>query len=167
MENFNYEIFNRENKIIAFLKKTILYFVIALFFTFMVSLLLGYEYSIVKTASMEPTLHANRTMVVIAPVDMKDIKVGDIVTKDMVDPAPSVTHRVVRILENGNLKTLGDAERGGNKTEDAWEVTPENYMGKVVAKSHFLGGVVQYLKIHLWESVIAIVIYFLAYLAIN
>lgn len=160
----NYRIFSRDNKITALIKKTILYFLIALAVTFGVSLAIGYKYKIVATGSMEPVLHEMKTMVAIAPIDFRDVEVGDIVTWKSSDSPNAITftHRVVEKLENGNYRTKGDARHD----VDGGELTEDKFLGKVVFKSHLIGGTIIYIKNYLWQCIIAVVLFFLAYLAI-
>jgi len=96
--------------------------------------LFGYSYSVVATDSMDPTIKVGD--VVIAKnkpyglVQVDDIAVFYSETKQVY-----IVHRVIEILDNGNLITQGD---NPNATIDEEQVTPEKYVGVVISNSSFL-----------------------------
>ena len=98
-------------------------------------------YSIL-TSSMEPDFPPG-SLVVIKPVDTKDLKVGDVVTYQLKSGDPTVvTHRVVAVTttkQGGDLRfhTQGDA----NNTPDAKLVLPEQIKGKLWYSAPQLGRV--------------------------
>lgn len=85
----------------------------------------------VLTRSMEPTLPAG-TLVVVRPVDPASIRVGDVVTYQLVSGRPEVvTHRVVAVgAQSDGSRTFvfrGDA----NAAVDARPVVPAQIRGAV------------------------------------
>ena len=94
----------------------------------------------VLTESMRPTLPPG-TLVVVKPVAMGHIGIGDVVTYQLKSGRPAVvTHRVVALGFNADhdriLRTKGDA----NKSADAKGVIAEQVRGRVWYAVPVLGG---------------------------
>ena len=93
----------------------------------------GYSMFKVATGSMEPTIAVD-ALLVCEDVDIKQIEVDDIICFESTNSMMKgqvITHRVVAIDEINNvlrLTTRGDA----NVVEDAFYVTENNFIGKVV-----------------------------------
>lgn len=97
----------------------------------------GYSVLKVMTGSMEPTI-ATGEYIIVKDTDAGDLKVGDIITYYTEDPEIKdflVTHRVVRLNDDGTLITMGDA----NPVEDQIPVKPERVLGKFAKKARFFG----------------------------
>ena len=93
----------------------------------------------VLTGSMSPT-YPPGTLIVVAPVDSADIRIGDAVTYQIESGKPTVvTHRVVSITSSSDgsisFQTKGDA----NNTADDKPVIPEQIRGKVWYSIPYLG----------------------------
>ena len=157
-------IFKEENLFWTIFKKLIGSFVLALALTFGVSLLVGYQYKIVASGSMTPYLPIH-SIVMIQPVEYEELKVGDIVTYRSSNTTGIVytfTHRVVRIADNGNIITGGDAniQADGTIKEDG-EIVESRVLGKVVAHSYPLGALVTYVKQNIFQCALVLIIIFL------
>lgn len=95
----------------------------------------GYSVLKVMTGSMEPTIGTGE-YIIVKGTDAKDLQVGDIITYYSEDPEVKdllVTHRVLRLNEDGTLITMGDA----NPVEDYIPVKPERVLGRFVCKARF------------------------------
>lgn len=95
----------------------------------------------VLTGSMEPT-YPPGTLVVVTPVDVADLGVGDVVTYQLESGQPEVaTHRVVSRGVNGRgehwFRTQGDA----NSVPDPESVRAEQIRGRVWYSVPYLGQV--------------------------
>ena len=86
---------------------------------------MAYETFIVRSGSMEPTIHTG-SLVFVQPVQPAAVKVGDVITyRRPEDPEITITHRVVAMSVPGSapsaapvFRTKGDA----NASMDPWEV---------------------------------------------
>ncbi len=97
----------------------------------------------VLTGSMTPA-YPPGTLIIVSPIDAKDIRLGDVVTYQIESGKPAVvTHRVVSITTSSNgdrsFHTKGDA----NNTVDEKAVRPEQVRGKVWYAIPYLGYVNQ------------------------
>jgi signal peptidase I len=85
----------------------------------------AYETFIVRSGSMEPTIHTG-ALVFVQPVQPLEVRVGDVITyRRPEDPDTTITHRVVAKQNPSGgatsapvFRTKGDA----NATPDPWEV---------------------------------------------
>ena len=107
--------------------------------------LVGYQMLIVRSGSMEPTIHTG-SAVLVQPVPPESLRIGDVITFERTDGAVAVvTHRVVGKVEGAatpTFQTKGDA----NNTPDPYTV---NYRGtgwKVVASLPFAGYAMNWLS---------------------
>ena len=166
--NTKFKVFDDKNLIWANIKKVLYYIVISLAMVFLYSLLVGYEYRLVASGSMTPTIPVH-SIVMIQPIDYEDIKVGDIVTYKSTNTTGTIyyfTHRVVRIADNGNIVTGGDANRDpetGVVKEDG-EIVESRVIGKVVLHSYLTGEFIWQFKQFPFQYVICIAILFFSYL---
>ena len=97
----------------------------------------GYSVLRVVTGSMEPTIFTGDYIIVqkTAPAELKE---GDIITyytevdeiKDLL-----VTHRIIKVNDDGSFITQGDA----NQIPDNIPVKPERLLGKYLNKARFFG----------------------------
>jgi signal peptidase I len=92
--------------------------------------------------SMEPTLHSGN-LLMIQPIDPKDVKVGDIIVytvpaavRDYYNYPPTVSHRVIDIWTEPSLsfRTKGD-----NTGEDPFTIMAQNVRGTVGKQIPYLG----------------------------
>ena len=106
-------IFKEENLFLIVFTKLMTSFIISLFITFIVSLLFGYKYMLVKTESMEPTIHVSE-LVILAPTKFEDLKIMDIITfKSSGEGTMNFTHRVRGVAENGEFCPFCAAAQNG------------------------------------------------------
>lgn len=102
--------------------------------------IMGYTVLRITTGSMAPTYDID-TMIVVKKTDPSQIKENDVITFYSTDPALDGslnTHRVVAVSqENGQYTyvTKGD----NNNVVDAYDVSSDNLLGKVVGSSMILG----------------------------
>lgn len=97
--------------------------------------LMIWEPLVIVTGSMEPTLNRG-DVVILESAQLSDIVVGDIIAYSIGDV--TVTHRVIDVLEDGTLKTRGDA----NAEPDTYTVSAEQIVGKVKYRIPALGWIV-------------------------
>lgn len=98
----------------------------------------------VLTGSMRPTLPPG-TLVVVKPVPVEDIGVGDVITFQITSGAPAVaTHRVIaRSIDSGSGETRFTTQGDANTTPDPEQVRPVQVRGKVWYAVPYLGWVNQ------------------------
>ena len=101
--------------------------------------IMGYKFLTVLTGSMEPEIKVG-SLVVVKETPIKELNVEDIITYKT--KSSLVTHRIVKINENGSLITKGDA----NNTCDIGEVKEDQLQGKVILRLNRLGTIMLYLK---------------------
>lgn len=112
----------------------------------------GYRWYNILTESMTPT--ANKGDLTIVNTKDRDFKVGDIITFEM--QGYTITHRISTIdEENGIIRTKGDA----NISEDSFELTDNNIVGKSEFIIPELGSIIDYFKNNwLWCILICVAI---------
>ena len=99
--------------------------------------LFGYSVLRVVTGSMEPTIFTG-DYILVHETDPKGLTEGDIITyytedeeiKDLL-----VTHRIIKVNEDGTFITQGDA----NPVADDIPVKAERVLGKYIQKARFFG----------------------------
>jgi signal peptidase len=92
--------------------------------------------------SMEPTLKSG-ALLMIDPVDPKDVKVGDIIVynvpsmvREYYNYPPTVSHRVIQIM---TVPSLGFRTKGDNTGEDPFTIGPNDIRGTVGKQIPYLG----------------------------
>lgn len=101
--------------------------------------IMGYKFLTVLTGSMEPEIKVG-SLVVVKETPIKELNVEDIITYKT--KSSLVTHRIVKINENGSLITKGDA----NNTYDVGEIKEDQLQGKVILRLNRLGTIMLKLK---------------------
>jgi signal peptidase len=101
--------------------------------------IMGYKFLTVLTGSMEPEIKVG-SLVVVKETPIKELNVEDIITYKT--KSSLITHRIVKINENGSLITKGDA----NNTCDIGEINEDQLQGKVILRLNRLGTIIQTLK---------------------
>jgi len=93
-------------------------------------------------SSMEPTLTSG-SLLMIAPIDPQDVKVGDIIVYDVPQLVReyysypmTVSHRVIEIM---TTPTLGFRTKGDNTGEDPFTIRPQDIRGTVGSQIPYLG----------------------------
>ncbi len=93
-------------------------------------------------SSMEPALSSG-SLLMISPIDPKDVKVGDIIVynvpsmvREYYNYPATVAHRVIKINTN---PTLGYRTQGDNTGEDPFTIRPEDIRGTVGSQIPYLG----------------------------
>lgn len=94
----------------------------------------GYRVYAVVSGSMAPAIPLG-SMVIVAPAS--SYALGDVVTVATGDPRQPVTHRIVRVTDDGRIVTKGDA----NADEDPVVRQPEDVVGRVRLHIPLLGHV--------------------------
>ncbi|MBR2523566.1 MAG: signal peptidase I [Clostridiales bacterium] len=97
----------------------------------------GYSVLRVVTGSMEPTIFTG-DYIIVQKTTPAELKEGDIITyytevdeiKDLI-----VTHRIIKVNDDGSFITQGDA----NQIPDSIPVKPERLLGKYLYKARFFG----------------------------
>ncbi len=102
-----------------------------------IPMIFGYKPYVVKSGSMEPTIHTGAIAYNNSRAKIEDIHEGDIIVFQQGDMV--VTHRVVKINEDKTFTTKGDA----NETEDTAPVKKEQYRGKNIFSIPYLGYLLQ------------------------
>ncbi len=153
----------KEKSAFGFLAKTIcISLVLGLVITFAISLLFGYQYKLIGSGSMLPTLSL-KSLIIIAPVDYDDLKVGDIITFKGSEDSESgltFTHRIHAINENGQYITKGD----NRESPDVSPVTEGELVGKVVANFNFVGEIIIYIKSNIILFTFFVIIFMLTWM---
>lgn len=114
-------------------------------FTKKIPSILNYNFFIVQTNSMEDTIKVN-DLVISKEGKIEDVKENDIISFICIDGTQPVvnqviTHRVIKIEVIDNeiyLTTKGD----NNPIPDTYKVSKENFVGRVVVISSFLGNLI-------------------------
>lgn len=104
----------------------------------------GWEVACIRSGSMSPVLQRG-DMVILCPVDSRDIAVNDIIAFNPVTVGEeNICHRVVAIKQNGSLEfqTKGDAE----PIQDPFQVPPDKVIGRVVYAAPNLGYLIIFLR---------------------
>lgn len=90
----------------------------------------GYKPMVVVSGSMIPVMEIN-SLVIVEPLDIQEVSIGDIVVyKDKIRDI-NIVHRVIEEVSSGDSRSLrvkGDA----NSSADGTLVTSDNLLGKVV-----------------------------------
>ena len=100
-----------------------------LFYLFLIT-----KYILLLLGSMEPTLKINELIVVENSKENSNYEIGDIITFYDEELGADVTHRIIKITENGYY-TKGDF----NNVEDLNIVTKDRIVGRLVFNSYLLG----------------------------
>lgn len=100
-----------------------------LFYLFLIT-----KYILLLLGSMEPTLKINELIVVENSKENSNYEIGDIITFYDEEMGADVTHRIIKITENGYY-TKGDF----NNVEDLNIVTKDRIVGRLVFNSYLLG----------------------------
>ncbi len=122
-------------------------------------MLLGIHPYAVKTGSMEPAIRMGSLCFVNQRTAFEDIREGDIIAFRSGELL--VTHRAVSIGGNG-ITTKGDA----NNTEDALEITKEQYIGKTLFWLPEIGKVLLFCQTKRGKAVGAAIVLFLVIVAL-
>jgi signal peptidase len=105
------------------------------------TLLSGFQYNTVRSGSMAPAINVG-DVVVTAPVDAGDIKVGDVISFHSPNGGVLICHRVISVDRTaGFVQTKGDA----NEDPDWFTVPYSKVTGRVVADVPLLGFVLSFL----------------------
>ena len=93
-------------------------------------------------SSMEPTLTSG-SLLMIGPVDPKDVKIGDIIVynvppmvREFYNYPPTVSHRVIEVM---TVPSLGFRTKGDNTGEDPFTIRAEDIRGTVGNQIPYLG----------------------------
>jgi signal peptidase len=95
--------------------------------------------AIVRSSSMEPAMRAG-ALAVMLPIDVENVKVGDIIAFDPPwdsDPDVVVSHRVIAVHRDGEI--LFDTKGDATEDSDPYYVPAQSVHGKVVFSVPYLG----------------------------
>lgn len=93
----------------------------------------------VLTGSMSPA-YPPGTLIIVKPVEARDIRIGDAVTYQIESDKPAVvTHRVVAITTGSDGRILFTTQGDANSAPDAQRVIPEQIRGTVWYGIPYLG----------------------------
>lgn len=106
------------------------------------------QFYIVKSGSMESTIHTGSVIVV---TKQKEYQKNDIIT--FTKSSETVTHRLIDFSENGECITKGDA----NKAIDPTTTKLEMVKGKVLFSIPFLGYLIVFIQENLFIVFITII----------
>lgn len=102
----------------------------------------GVSYSVVPTASMEPTIMTN-DIILIKKSKFEDVKVDDIIVYYNQKEGIFIVHRVTGFFDDGSLITKGDNNTVGDSSpylDDSLQgVGSDLFLGKVFFITHALG----------------------------
>lgn len=161
--NNDINIFKKTSAFTYYAKKLVINFLIGLVLTFVVSIIFGFQYKLIGSGSMLPTLSL-KSLVIVAPVDYDDLEIGDIITMKASAESTSgitFTHRIVDVdEETGWFITKGD----NNPKNDASPVNPDRLVGKVVANFNFVGNIITYVKANLFLFTFFVILFIFAYI---
>ena len=103
----------------------------------------GWGVDVVLSGSMEPQVHVG-SVVVTRPLDLGNVKAGDIITFRSPLNGTFTTHRVISVENSPSLffRTKGDA----NEDADPFVVNSKSVVGKVCFNVAYLGYVTQFIK---------------------
>lgn len=119
---------------------------IAIVATFGISLLCGYQYLNIASASMTPTLPVNTIICIYKNVDIDDLEVGDIITWKL-SSGTYLTHRIIAIdREENMINTRGDATPAESQPDGDGFRPADQVAGKVVYWFPGLGDVINFIK---------------------
>lgn len=174
-------VFKEKSAFLYYAKKLILNFFLGLIITFVISIIFGYQYKLIGSGSMLPTLSL-RSLVIVAPVEYEDLEIGDIITMKASDNSTSsitFTHRIVGKYNEADNKTPllpGDegfeeakywqTQGDNNPNPDTNPVTEGRVVGKVVANFNFVGYAITYVKSNIFLFTFFAVIFMFAYMII-
>ncbi|MFC1874923.1 signal peptidase I [Chloroflexota bacterium] len=114
----------------------------------------GWQINTAVSNSMTPVFKAGG-LVVTQPVELVDIKIGDIITFNSPIDGKLLTHRVVDISEHDTFlfQTKGDA----NEDPDPYLVPAQNIVGRVFFYSPLIGYATQFIKSYLGLTLLLII----------
>jgi signal peptidase I len=98
---------------------------------------IGIDFFNIYSGSMSPALPVG-SVVMVRPVEVSHIKVGDIIAFKTSTGSETVVHRVIDVIDGNpsiSVRTAGDA----NNSPDVALVTAGNIVGKVFFHMSFLG----------------------------
>jgi signal peptidase len=107
--------------------------------TVLIPVAAGADRFTVLTGSMKPT-YPPGTLIIVKPVDAKDLRLGDAITYQLRPGEPAVvTHRIVASSQNARGERTYTTQGDANDTPDAKPVVAEQVNGKVWYSIPYLG----------------------------
>ena len=106
------------------------------------NLIPGYNFYVVMSGSMEPSIHTGS---IVAVQEQKDYNIQEIITVQMKnDPSQSYTHRIVEKIEEDttSFRTKGDA----NESNDPDLAQQDQVLGKVILSIPVVGYLANFAK---------------------
>lgn len=135
----DYQPFNRARDwvavVVAVLARGIVGTLLGLLFWAAVPAVIGWVPTTVMTGSMMPKIVPG-DVVVAMPVDKKDLRAGQVILFQNPDkPSEDRLHRLRKILDNGELRTRGDA----NPAADSTPANPDKVRGVALLRVPWAG----------------------------
>lgn len=107
--------------------------------TIVIPVAAGADRFTVLTGSMQPT-YPPGTLIIVKPVDSKDLRLGDAITYQLRPGEPAVvTHRIVASSQNARGERTYTTQGDANDTPDTEPVVAEQVNGKVWYSIPYLG----------------------------
>lgn len=107
--------------------------------TVLIPVAAGADRFTVLTGSMKPT-YPPGTLIIVKPVDAKDLRLGDAITYQLRPGEPAVvTHRIIASSQNARGERTYTTQGDANDTPDAKPVVAEQVNGKVWYSIPYLG----------------------------
>lgn len=130
------------------MKKKFMFIVITIIVIVSIIYILMFDIKIltVSGTSMNPSITQD-DVVIVSPVDIKYLKIGDIITyrRNIDGKSVTITHRIVDIIvdiNGGIIKTKGDSL----SSEDRYDVNSKNIVGKVIGKIPYIGYLIRLVR---------------------
>lgn len=137
----------KENKFLKYFFMALKSVLISFLLTIVLALIIGLRPIIINGGSMLPTLTWNDIIIVYKP-KQEEIKVGDILT--FTEGPALVTHRIIKIDENGDYWTQGDNPNNSPDTHAVKynkEGTSSYVVGITFYKLHYIGQFIAWLRV--------------------
>ena len=107
--------------------------------TIVIPVAAGADRFTVLTGSMQPT-YPPGTLIIVKPVDAKDLQLGDAITYQLQPGEPAVvTHRIIASSQNARGERTYTTQGDANDTPDTKPVVAEQVNGKVWYSIPYLG----------------------------
>lgn len=107
--------------------------------TIVIPVAAGADRFTVLTGSMQPT-YPPGTLIIVKPVDAKDLRLGDAITYQLQPGEPAVvTHRIIASSQNARGERTYTTQGDANDTPDTKPVVAEQVNGKVWYSIPYLG----------------------------
>lgn len=117
----------------------------------------GFSAFIVVSSSMEPEIPKD-SFIITKKIPEEELKIGDDITY-LIGPNTTITHRIVRKIDNYDGKGQGVFETKGiaNKNSDDKVVPYINIIGKVIYHNYYIGKTINFFR-KIWYLILLFII---------